>query len=154
MIKGRESFETRELIKPPYSAISRETTAASAMGRLFSNQSSIDVTSPNHAYILWNDANGHMKRAALAKEIPARFQKQIIDSGGVKTRYGVVEDARFKNIPRVAYRSSMGRYKMVGLLNAGRGTGSELADANRKAKAIATASSDSDIKPFVAPQPK
>jgi hypothetical protein len=61
-----------------------------------------------------------------------------MDSGGVKTRYGVVEDARFKNIPRVAYRSSMGRYKIVGIPDAGRSTGSALADGTRNTKDIAT----------------
>ncbi len=78
--------------------------------------------------------------AVLAEGIPARFQEQMIDSEGVKTRYGVVEDARFRNIPRVAYRSSMGRYTMEGLFDAGRGSGSELADANRNATAIVTVS--------------
>jgi hypothetical protein len=63
MITGRVSFETRELIKPPYSAISRETTAASAMGTLFSNQSSIDVTSPNDEYVMQRCKWAHEARS-------------------------------------------------------------------------------------------
>ncbi len=83
-----------------------------------------------------------MAGAALAiAAVPAFFQKQIIASGGVNTWYGVVDAARFKNIPRVAYRSSMGRYKMEVVSDATPGTvtAAQLVDAARNA--IATASS-------------
>jgi hypothetical protein len=70
----------------------------------------------------------------------------MISSGGVNTSYGVAEDARFKNIPRVAYRSSMGRYNMVAVLDVS-GSASELADA--RTSATATANSLLIMKPIV-----
>ncbi len=51
IMTGNVSFETRELIKPPYNAISRETTTASAAGTFCSNQSNIAVTLPAYASI-------------------------------------------------------------------------------------------------------
>jgi hypothetical protein len=69
----------------------------------------------------------------------------MISSGGVNTSYGVVEDARFKNIPRVAYRSSMGRYNMVEVLDVS-GSAAELADA--RTSATATANSLLIMKPM------